>query len=286
MPPKAAKAPKPVAFSVAHLQAGERSWTAGDSGPPVKLDLGGSENPLLVLAAGLLVERPRREVILLGKVLFGRQRFAFEVQELDYAPTCIQKLLDREKELDRERFGGSDNEEERGIDCPAWLRVGKARELAAKHSLQVKFEDIQHIEAKGGCLTLSLAKAPQCYLKPAGEGRIVNMEVCKDITNGAKTIVLTTAPPPSGGPPCRREPSEKVLGFPEVRELLLQHSPRLAALFRGLPPPLPVPVDATPRGKKHEAANNSQRARPSRSDLAKSATALSCSRSLQARARG
>mmetsp|Transcript_27362 Transcript_27362/g.72270 ORF Transcript_27362/g.72270 Transcript_27362/m.72270 type:complete len:586 (-) Transcript_27362:29-1786(-) len=272
MPPKALNAPKPVAFSVVSLQAGKKKWEAGTSGPPVKVNYEGT--PVRDVMAFMdptgsfgqpktwRPERPRREVLLLGKVLFGRQRFAFEVQELDYARASVQKLLDKEKELDRERFGDalffgeSDHEDQRGKDCADWLGVVKARDLAARHSLQVKFEDIRSIEATGDSLTLSLTKPPQCYVKPAGErGTVGNRtgEVCKDITNGAKTIVLTTAPSPSGD--SLRGRDDKVLGVPEVRELLVQHCPRLAALLRGDPPP-PAPVAATPRGKKREAADD------------------------------
>ena len=68
----------------------------------------------------------------------------------------------------------------------------RAGELAAKHSIQVKFQDIDRIDVVGNEVTLVLSKAPTCYVKPEGEMAIVHMEVAKDITGGAKSLKFTT----------------------------------------------------------------------------------------------
>ena len=52
------------------------------------------------------IQHPRKEIILLGNVLLGRGRFAFEVQELDQSPYKSKKLMAKEKEIERTRSGG------------------------------------------------------------------------------------------------------------------------------------------------------------------------------------
>lgn len=90
-----AKAPKPMDFPVAQLQAGQKAWHAGGDGGMVTFaDLGCSAR-----------EVPKKEVLLLGKVLFGRQRFAFEVQVLDHTPAAVKKILKKAREIEEERFG-------------------------------------------------------------------------------------------------------------------------------------------------------------------------------------
>lgn len=80
-------------FPVAQLQAGQKAWHAGGDGGMVTFaDLGCSAR-----------EVPKKEVLLLGKVLFGRQRFAFEVQVLDHTPAAVKKSL---KKLARSKRRG------------------------------------------------------------------------------------------------------------------------------------------------------------------------------------
>jgi len=251
MSPKAKAAPKPIQFSVSQLLAGKRNWTAGDSGPNVKLNFGFP--PFHAAppknAAG---QRSRYETTLLGKVLFGRSRLAFEVQEIDYDTRAIKKLVAKEKEAEQERFGFHDFCQDR--DCPEWLEMFKARELAAKHSVQIKFEDIVRIDSAGNAITLHLSSTPTCYLKPAGEASRGNLEVGKDITGSAKTIVFFVGPA-SAAEGLDNAGSMDHKAFPHVQEMLMQQSPRLAALFQGLPAPEPE-VAATPKGKKRAVADS------------------------------
>mmetsp|Transcript_70854 Transcript_70854/g.125129 ORF Transcript_70854/g.125129 Transcript_70854/m.125129 type:complete len:571 (-) Transcript_70854:200-1912(-) len=246
MPPKAS-APKPAEFQVGYLEAGKKKWQAGGSGGYVALDggfLGVSSRDM-----------PKKEVLVVGKVLFGRQRFAFEVQELDNSPAAVRKLLQKQKDLEENRFGPSSfglgyggmeepsqQPKKGGLD---FFELCQARELAAKHSLQVKFQDIERIESAGDKITFFLSQALQCYVKPAGEPRIVNMEVVKDITGGARSITFQA----SGALPAQNSPdSSKTLSFAQVRQMVSDFSPRLEALFRGeLPPSAPV---ATPLRKR------------------------------------
>jgi len=247
MPPKGKASPKPVEFSISQIIAGRRRWVSGSSGSNIKVGVNGS-----CVVPGLessVVQRPRKEVILLGKVLFGRGRIAFEVQEVDYHPSEIKKLIAKEKEIEQERFGGygcDDFHQDR--ECPDWMQMSKAKGLAPKHSLQIKFDDIDRIDVAGGSITLHLSSTPACYIKPAGESSsIKNMEVGKDITGGAKTFIFfTDVPPPT---PTRGGSGSTEVAFPKVQEMLMGQSSRLAALFQGLPPPAPV-VAVTPRGKK------------------------------------
>ena len=129
--------------------------------------------------------------------------------------------------------------------------------------IKVKSEDIDSIETSGDLVTLKLNKAATCYIKPAGDPRHVNMEVGGDITGGARTIsFIASASVPS--PSKRRGDAEKAVNFSEIRSLLMQCSPLLAALFDGLPPPAPPAKEvSTPKGK-----------RKSHEELAASATKL------------
>lgn len=236
--PKAKTAPKPVEFSISQLLVGRCRWVAGGSGPNVQLSM-----------MGRTAQRPRKQVILVGKVLFGRGRFAFEVQDVDYSPAEIKKLIAKEKQIEEERFGGYGYDDYQQVDrgCPDWLEMFKAQELAPKHSLQIKFDDIVRIDTAGDAITFHLSSTAACYIKPAGETSRGNMEVSKDITGGAKTFVFfTDVPPPD---PTHMRSDKPVLAFSKVQEMLMEQSPRLAALFQGLPPPV-TEVVATPKGKK------------------------------------
>lgn len=262
MPPRGRGAPKPAEFHIAYLQAGKKQWSAGESGPPVKIDGG--------IFGGISQTRPRKEVRVVGKALFGMQRFAFEVQQVDYAPAAVRKVLKKQRDLQDARFGGrggfsglggySDEESDdhpplsrgRPVD---FMQAFQASELAAKHSIQVKFEDIERIETAGDRVTLVLSRKPQCYVKPEGEPRTVTMEVSKDITGGAKTLSFIAGHGSFSEESLRREslrrraPDSKTISFTEIQQTVMEHSPRLAALFAGLPPPAPQ-VPATPSRKK------------------------------------
>lgn len=184
-PRRKANSQKPVEFHVAHLQADEKVWTAGREGAMVSF--GDGVERLRVGGSGQL---PQKEVLLSGKVLFGRRRFAFEVQVLDRNPEAVRKLLKKAQQIEEERFGPRDFGQ-RDFDKKVsldWFDAYRAQEYAAKHSIQVKFEDIERVEVAGEEVTLVLSKVPQCYVKPEGETAIVNMECTKDITGGARCI--------------------------------------------------------------------------------------------------
>ena len=72
------------------------------------------------------------------------------------------------------------------------MQMFKVREFAPKHPLQIKFDDITHIDIAGDAVTLHLFSSPACYIKPA----CGNMEVGRDITEGATTLVFFTGVPP------------------------------------------------------------------------------------------
>lgn len=75
-----------------------------------------------------------------------------------------------------------------------------------------------------------------------------NLEVGKDITGGAKTIIFFVGTEsPVEGRKVAGNADHKV--FSQVREMLVQQSPRLAALFQGLPAP-ELEASSSPRGKK------------------------------------
>lgn len=265
MPPKGRGAPKPVEFHVAQLQAGKKQWTAGGSGPPVKF----SSNSI----GGGGTSRLKKEVVVVGKALFGRGRFAFEVQEIDYSPAAIKKVLKKEKELQDTRFGHSggfygfggfgdaNSDEEKhtakngSVDV---FEAVRASELFPKHSIQVKFDDIDRIETANGAITLILSKAPQCYVKPLGEPRIVNMETTRDITGGAKRITFITGTPQAlDSTRWVRSSDSGAISFSEVQRLVTHTSPRLAALFAGLPPPVAsVGEAATPKRKRKKISDD------------------------------
>jgi len=208
-----------------------------------------------------------QEVILLGKVLFGRQRFAFEVQELDRRPAAVRRILKRAEDIDEARFGPSDfgfghgNSGDQGQRGLSWLDAWKACNLAEKHSIQVKFQDIEKVDVCGSEVTLVLSKAPQCYVKPEGEPAIVNMEVAKDITGGARSIKFrSTDVLPDGFEKHTR------LEFSKVRPMVAKQSPRMDALFRGEVPAQPVPTPARKRKSNPDESGigKKQRADPSK----------------------
>ena len=164
MPPKGRGAPKPAEFHIAYLQAGKKQWNAGESGPPVTLDGG--------FLGGVSRTQPRKEVRVVGKALYGMQRFAFEVQQIDYSPAAVRKVLKKKKAMQDARFGdgsgfsvfGGYTGEESDDDQPRsrgksvdFIQAFQASELAAKHSIQVKFEDIDRIVTAGDRVTLVLS---------------------------------------------------------------------------------------------------------------------------------
>eukprot|EP00929_Paragymnodinium_shiwhaense_P079662 TRINITY_DN41530_c0_g1_i1.p1 TRINITY_DN41530_c0_g1~~TRINITY_DN41530_c0_g1_i1.p1 ORF type:complete len:599 (+),score=126.23 TRINITY_DN41530_c0_g1_i1:104-1900(+) len=233
MPPKA---PPPAEFCVTSLQAGKKQWTAGQSGPAV---------PLSIDFFGGPKSQPRYEVVLNAKMLFGRKRLAFEVQQLDYSKSAIQKLLDKEQELDS-RFAYSDEEpKEASMDFEGFIAV---RTLSARHSVQVKFEDIKTVQVDGAVVTLHLSQVPTCYVKPAGERRTVNMSVCKDITGGAKTLRFVSAAPAEGG---IRGNAKATISFHDLVPKLKASSSRMSALLDGREPENDIPdIVKTPNEKK------------------------------------
>jgi len=229
MPPKAGpKAPAPIDFAVAELYVGKKTWKAGTSGRLVHLNTSGNN------FMGELKPKavPRYEVALCGKAMFGRSRFAFEVQEFDSDPKSVAKLLGRQS---AEMAGNS-------------MGHFMARELAPMVSLQVKFEDIEAVEQVGDVITMKLAAPVACYKKPAGKNRAANLEVAKDITGGANTLRFKVIQLPEGAEAQRAERKPKA-AFHAVREKVMAHSPRLAALFRGEAPPA-APTPTTPQKKR------------------------------------
>ena len=111
-------------------------------------------------------------VLLGGKALYGMQRFAFEVQQIDYSPAAVRKVLKKKKAMQDARFGdgsgfsvfGGYTGEESDDDQPRsrgksvdFIQAFQASELAAKHSIQVKFEDIDRIVTAGDRVTLVLS---------------------------------------------------------------------------------------------------------------------------------
>lgn len=224
-----------------------RSWQLGGAGGLAAFPcIQGSSKPM-----------PKKETMLVGKALFGRQRFAFEVQEVNRTPAAVRKLLDKAKAMEDERFGPCDFFGERDENKPkqelSIFDVVRAGELAAKHSIQVKFQDIDRIDIVGNEVTLNLSKAPACYVKPEGEMAIVNMEVAKDITGGAKSLKFTTGTSGQESFLRMKGKNAETVSFPEVRRLVSQCSPRMDALFRGLPPPRPVAAPSRKR-KTSDAA--------------------------------
>ncbi|CAJ1403750.1 unnamed protein product [Effrenium voratum] len=249
--PKRPKAPKPVTFQLAHLQAGRKTWHDGASGGAVTFPscFGGAAKPV-----------PKKEVLLLGKVLFGRQRFAFELQEVNHSPAAVRKILDKAKEMQNARFGCWSDDEGSQAKELSIFDVVRADELTAKHSIQVKFQDIERIDVAGSAVTLSLSKAPQCYVKPEGEMSIVQMEVAKDITGGARSITFTAGPGEQGERLLRQK--SDTASFSEVQRLISAFSPRMDALFRGV---APRPV-ATPARKRKNSEPAGAEKKP-RADL-------------------
>ena len=57
-----------------HRSFGKKQWTAGKTGPAVSFDM----------LFGSAVNTQRHEVLLAGKILFGRKRLAFEVQQVGW----------------------------------------------------------------------------------------------------------------------------------------------------------------------------------------------------------
>eukprot|EP00438_Fugacium_kawagutii_P024702 Skav235542 [mRNA] locus=scaffold3067:204385:208395:+ [translate_table: standard] len=236
--PKRKASPKPVEFHVAHLQAGEKVWTAGPGRAMVSFGDGRNFRQL-----------PEQEVLLSGKVLFGRRRFAFEVQVLDRKPEAVRKLLKKAQQIEDERFGPRDFDDfgQRDLDKKGtldWFDAYKAQEYTAKHSIQVKFEDIERVEVAGEEVHLVLRKV-QCYVKPDGEMAIVNMECCKDITGGARCIKFKA-------PDAQEEQASNFrnsarISFSAARRLVSEHSAHMDALFRGQVPVKPLPTPARKR---------------------------------------
>lgn len=162
----------------------------------------------------------------LGKSFLERVCFAFEVQEVDYSPSEIKRLIAKEEEIERECSGGYDCDDFcQDWECLDCLPMFKAMELVPKHSLQIKFDDIVRIHIAGDAVTLHLSSTPGCYIEPAGETSCGNMEVGEDITGGAKTFVFfTDVPPPAStcGGSGRTE-----VPFSKVQEMVMGQSSHL-----------------------------------------------------------
>jgi len=220
-----------VEFNLADLQVGRRKWRSGKSGPQLKLDasqLGLPPKPI-----------QRREVVLRGKLLLGRQRFAFEILEVDYSPEAVASVLKKAHMKD--------------VPATSWLGAHLAKDRSPLHSLQVKFEDVQSLQCERvgevDVVTLHLKKAVSCYIKPAGQARCVQLEVGNDITNGAKTIRFTTASPLAAEENGRASQKSQI-DFAQARAIGMEHSVQLHALFTGTPAPLQV---VTPKKRKSTA---------------------------------
>ena len=213
------------------------------------------------------------EILLLGKVLFGRQRFAFEVQELNRRPPDVRRILKKAKEMEEARFGPLDDfgsfgePKEANADAEvSWRDVWKAEDLTAKHSIQVKFQDIDRVDVIGDEVTLILSKVPQCYVKPEGEMAIVNMEVAKDITGGARSIKFKTTSDPTAQQEqaCFRRSNKELMSFSRVRRMVSEHSPHMDALFRGQVPVKAVATPSRKRKAEDSGAVKKQRMDPSK----------------------
>ncbi|CAK9087043.1 unnamed protein product [Durusdinium trenchii] len=255
-------APKPVEFQVAELQAGKKARAAGGFGGMVTFKDGFAMN---------MKEVQQKEIVLLGKVLFGRQRFAFEVQELNRRPADVRRILKKAKEMEEARFGplddfgfGEAREAKEKTDEVAWMDVWKAEELTAKHSIQVKFQDIERVDVIDDEVTLILSKGPQCYVKPEGEMAIVNMEVAKDITGGARSIKFKTTDSTAQQEQLCFRSSKELMSFSKVRHMVSEHSSHMDALFRGQVPVKPVPTPSRKRKADDAGAVKKPRMDPSK----------------------
>jgi len=168
---------------------------------------------------------PRYETTVIGKAMFGRGRIAFEVQQLDFSPEALQRVLKHERDF----IGTS-------------LATHRARDVVPVSSMQVKFADVMSIEQMGDVVKMQLSKPMCCYRSTQGK----NEQVTEDITGGAKTLQFRVLPPPKQD---QHQPRQKPkVAFHIVQEALANCSPHLQALFRGESAP-EVPL-VTPKKKR------------------------------------
>lgn len=211
MPRPKENAPAPVQFNLQELQLGRRKFRSGTSGAPVQLRPMGQQQPEKI---------PRYETLLCGKIMFGNKRFSFETLELDRSHANINKILKRKNVPEEEKI-------------PTLLEVLLARTRAPLYSFQVKFEDVQSLECRG-CgheweLVLNLKKPPSCYSKTNGS----SWETVESPVASAKTIRCVTRAPGVKDEVAWKCGNE--VPFAQARDLAMQSSPMLAALFNGMP---------------------------------------------------
>ncbi|CAJ1406886.1 unnamed protein product [Effrenium voratum] len=224
-------APVPVQFNLQDLQIGRRKFRSGTSGPAIHL-------PADRLLGALPQAVQRYETFVCGKIMFGNQRFSFEVRELDRSPQNIAKLL--RKKCDREAY------------APTFLDMTLATMHSPVQSFQVKFQDVASMECRNVSqeweLVLKLKKPLSCYSKTNGR----SWQTVESPLANAKTIRCVTAPcEPKNG-------SERQLPFGQVRELAIQSSPVLAALFDGIAV-APVPVKQKRKANEDSPGNVTKR---------------------------
>lgn len=242
---------QPAEFSISQLRASKKKWIGGASGPQVAF---------FDSVCNVRTFRYLKDQILVMKAFFSEERLTFEIHEVEYSPAAVSKLLKREKELQGARLGrgnGSppsssfrtddapEEAEDLGSVTLDMFEAFKAFDLAPKHSIQVKFQDIVCIEASADTATLTLSQSPRCCVKPAGEPRMGTMEEVADITDGARSIVFKSA------------------RCIEICRVLTQQSAYLNSIFTFKCPaslPLPVKESSTPtRKRKKQASDESGR---------------------------
>lgn len=235
MPRPKENAPAPVQFNLQELQLGRRKFRSGTSGAAVQLSPlePGQRQPEKI---------QRYETLLCGKIMFGNKRFSFETLELDRSHANINKMLKR-KNLAEEKI-------------PSLLEVLLARTQAPLYSFQVKFEDVQSLECVGGCgpeweLVLNLKKPPSCYKKTNGSWATVESPAA---IASAKTIRCVTRAPGVKDEVAWKCSNE--VPFAEARQLAMQSSPMLAALFNGTPVEQFVAPKAPKRKANQDAPGN------------------------------
>eukprot|EP00933_Yihiella_yeosuensis_P032551 TRINITY_DN26171_c0_g1_i1.p1 TRINITY_DN26171_c0_g1~~TRINITY_DN26171_c0_g1_i1.p1 ORF type:complete len:498 (+),score=94.96 TRINITY_DN26171_c0_g1_i1:42-1535(+) len=240
MPPKAAP---PLDFAISELVAGRKQWKAGATGPTVRLN---EDSACRDLGFTVPQALPRHETTLLGKIMFGRNRFAFEIQQIDNHPTSVAALM-KKRGLSRM------------IPPTSSPGVNLARNYAPMHSLQVRFEDIEKIEMTGlagsagqGIVVLKLKKPICCYQKPAGAEPTPNLKVVDDITGNARTLQFKVCSPPPIDDRMHKN-DRQVVSFDTALQQAASHSPRLQALFQGNSPPIEEPP-VTPQKKRRSDA--------------------------------
>lgn len=224
-------APQFWEFPVTSLAAGKKTWQAGKCGPKVAL---------VDCIFNTRTSQHQREVTLVGKIL-PRECLAFEVHSVDYSPSKVRELLQKEKELQERPIPSSSSADDSGEDmeptneCIETFEAFKAFDLAPRRFIQVNFRDIIGIEASEDSVTLSLSQAPLCYAKRSGKPRTGGIEQVGDFTSGSAAITFRCSL------------------YSEVRQLIAQQSCRLAALCAASQSPQVgwmVMDEATPNRKR------------------------------------